>query len=493
MKKHHLRLELDKILSAASAYATLEGGRDAVLGLEPTPELSEARRRLSLTEEASELLFRLGAGKIEYFPPLGDSLERAEKGATLSCKELTEIALLLRAARVCHDGVRGFSGEKIAGMKELTGRLVFDRRLEEEIGEKIVGENEVSDRASETLFSIRREIRLLNERIRARLAEYLVGEESKYLQDAVITMRGDRYVIPVKVEYKRSVKGFIHDRSQTGQTVFIEPEEVLEMNNELRSLTIDEQEEIERILGELSRAAGAMREGLEGDIAILYEADSYYARAEYAYRLHCIKPELGGRGVVEIVKGRHPLLDQRTAVPVSVSVGEDYSFLLISGANTGGKTVTLKMCGLFCLMAACGLFVPAAEGTRLSVFDGVFCDVGDSQSIEENLSTFSSHVLNLKEICEQAGSRSFVLIDEPGGGTDPEEGQALARAVLVHLLGKGCRLRSCGSRLVSSPVRQNRLVKRFQLHPDFILRLFLPLFLRQIAGLAVFQRIIQRL
>ncbi len=439
MKKHHVRLELDKILAAASSYASLEGGRQAVLALEPTADLSEARRILSFTGEAIELLFELGAGKIEYFPPLGDSLERAEKKATLSCKELTDVALLLRAARVCHKSVHSFQSESIGGMKELTERLIFNQKLEEEIGEKIVGENEVSDHASEALYNIRREIRLLNERIRARLSEYLVGEESKYLQDAVITMRGDRYVIPVKVEYKRSVKGFIHDRSQTGQTVFVEPEEVLEMNNELRSLIIDEKEEIERILSELSHAVGVMRGSLERDIEILSEVDSYYARAEYAYRLRCTKPALNGRGVVEIVKGRHPLLDQKTAVPVSVSVGEDYGFLLISGANTGGKTVTLKMCGLFCLMAACGMFVPAAEGTRLAVFDGVFCDVGDSQSIEENLSTFSSHVLNLKEICEQAGKNSFVLIDEPGGGTDPEEGQALARAVLVYLIKKGCR------------------------------------------------------
>ena len=241
------------------------------------------------------------------------------------------------------------------------------------------------------------------------------------------------------MEYKRSVKGFIHDRSQTGQTVFVEPEEVLEMNNELRSLAIDEEEEVERILGELSRAVGRMRDDLERDAEFLAEIDSYYARAEYAYRLGCVRPALNDRGVIEIVKGRHPLLERDTAVPVSVSVGEDYSFLLISGANTGGKTVTLKMCGLFCLMAACGMPVPAAEGTRLAVFGDVFCDVGDSQSIEENLSTFSSHVLNLKEICEQAGGNSLVLIDEPGGGTDPEEGQALARAVLVHLMKKGCR------------------------------------------------------
>ncbi len=439
MTGHATALELDKILKAAAQYAALERGRTEVLSLEPTADLAEAKRRLSMTGEAFLLLFTLGAGKVEYFPPLGDIPERAEKGATLSCKELTDAALLLRSARVCFRSVHAFAGEEVAGMRELTGRLVYSERLEEEIGSKIVGENEIADTASEKLYTLRAEIRRLNERIRARLQEYLGGEERKYLQEDLITMRADRYVIPVKAEYKRSVKGFIHDRSQTGQTVFIEPEEVLEMNNELRSLTLDEKEEEERILGELSHALGGMREDLERDAEILAAVDGCYARAEYAYRLGCVRPALNDRGIVEIRKGRHPLLDRSTAVPVTVSVGERYSFLLISGANTGGKTVTLKMCGLFCLMAACGLFVPAAEGTRLSVFDGVFADVGDSQSIEENLSTFSSHALNLKEILAEAGARSFVLIDEPGGGTDPEEGQALACAVLKELMRKGCR------------------------------------------------------
>ncbi len=439
MKKYEQKLELDKILAQTAEYATLAAGKEKVLSLSPETEIGAAKRALALTGEALLLLYTLGGERVEYFPPLGDIPERAAKGATLSCKELTDAALLLRSARVCFRSVQSFSNDGIAGLREIVSRLVFSEGLEREIGEKIIGENELSDHASEKLYEIRREILRLNERIRGRLQEYLTGEESKFLQDAVVTVRGDRFVIPVKVEYKRNVRGFIHDRSQTGQTVFIEPEEVLEMNNELLSLRLDEREEEERILSELSRALGRMKEDLERDMEILSEVDSFYARAEYAYRLKCTCPQLNGRGIVEIRKGRHPLLDRKTAVPVSVSVGEKYSFLLISGANTGGKTVTLKMCGLFCLMAACGLFVPAAEGTRLSVFDGVYCDIGDSQSIEENLSTFSSHVLNLKEILSKATERSFVLIDEPGGGTDPEEGQALARAVLKELMNKGCR------------------------------------------------------
>ena len=439
MNEHAKRLELDKILAACASHAVLEAGKEKILALEPVRTVGEAKELLDLTEEASLLLFTLGSGKVEEFPACEDSLARARKGATLSMAELLGVARLLRAARVLYSSVRSFSDERIVKMRALTEHLMFDRNLEEDIGRKILNENELSDHASEKLFSLRSQIRQLGERIRARLQGYLAGEEKKYLQDGIVTVRGDRFVIPVKAEYKRSVKGFVHDRSQSGATVFVEPEEVLEMNNELRGLMLDEREEVERILADLSRAVGRMHDALLHDMAVLAEADSFYARAEYAYSVKGVKPALGGNGMVEIIKGRHPLLDAKKAVPVTLSVGGEYRFLLISGANTGGKTVTLKMCGLFCLMAACGLFVPAAEGTRLAVFDNVWCDVGDSQSIEENLSTFSSHVAHLKEILEGATGKSLVLIDEPGGGTDPEEGAALARAVLTDLLRRGCR------------------------------------------------------
>lgn len=438
-EKNITRLELNKILAAAAEYAVLEESKQALLQTRPATGLAEAKRALAFTEEAERLLFFLGTGRIEYFPSLGDSLERASKRATLSCTELTEAAMLLRSARICYRTVQALSDEETPLMKELTFNLIFNEKLETEIGEKIIGENELSDYASDRLYSIRRALRTLNERIRARLSEYLAGAERDYLQDAIISVRGDRFVLPVKAEYKRKLKGFIHDRSASGATVFMEPEEILEMNNELRTLKLDEKEEEERILAELSHKIGEMREDLERDIAILTEADACFAKAEYGYRLKCSKPILNDNGVIDIVKGRHPLLDKASAVPVSVALGEKYSFLMISGANTGGKTVTLKMCGLFCLMAACGLFVPAAEGTRLAVFDSVFADIGDSQSIEENLSTFSSHIANLKEIVSEAGKNSLVLVDEIGGGTDPEEGQALAQAVIRSLMKSGCR------------------------------------------------------
>lgn len=431
------KTELNKILSIAAEYAVLDGSKEKMRALQPSSDLSEVKKGLDLTEECVKLLFTYGVGKVEYFPPFSDEIERAEKGSALSCGELLSVANLLRAARIAHSGISGVSDEEIRLIRRLSDNLYFDAALEDDIGTKILNDSEVSDYASDKLYSIRREIRLLNERIRSRLAEYLTGEEGKYLQDGIITMRDNRYVLPVRAEYKRNVKGFIHDRSQSGATFFIEPEQVLEMNNELRSLAIDEKEEVERILGELSRRVGFMAKELVRDIEVLEEIDCCYARAEYAYKLACVKPSVNASGIVSFEQGRHPLIDRKKVVPVNLSLGRDYRFLLISGPNTGGKTVTLKMVGLFCLMAMCGMFVPARRA-EVSVFDEIYCDVGDAQSIEESLSTFSSHVTNIVEIVDSADAKSLVLIDELGGGTDPDEGQALAKAVVSYLLKTGC-------------------------------------------------------
>ena len=431
------KTELNKILSLASQYATLEGGKKRLTETQPTPSLKEAKKRLKTTEECVALLFTHGVSKIESFPAFSDELGRAKKGSALSCGELLKIENLLRSTRIAHTSILSVADENFADMKELANALYYDETLEEDIKTKILNDSEVSDYASDKLYTLRKEIRLLNERIRSRLAEYLTGSEGKYLQDGIVTMRDNRYVLPVRAEYKRNIKGFIHDRSASGATFFIEPEEVLEMNNELRSLAIDEKEEVERILGELSRRAGFIGDELNKDIEILEEIDSYYARAEYAYKLSCVQPEINDSGLVQIDMGRHPLIDRKKVVPVSLSLGKDYRFLLISGPNTGGKTVTLKMVGLFCMMAMCGLFVPAKRAV-LSVFEEIYCDVGDSQSIEESLSTFSSHITNIIHIVENANEKSLVLIDELGGGTDPDEGQALAKAIVAHLLSTGC-------------------------------------------------------
>lgn len=438
-EKTIVKLELNKIMKSVAAYAVLPETRRALDLERPQTERKEAEYLLDLTAEADLLLYRYGVGKIEGFPDPQDCAERAQKGATLSCAELLALASLLRSARIAYRSVHSVSDDSVRLLKEIADRIYFDEALEKDITEKILSDEEVSDYASDELYSIRRSIRLLNERIRNRLSEYLSGDSAKFLQEGIVTMRDNRYVLPVRAEYKSRVRGFVHDRSASGATFFIEPEEVLEMNNELRELASAEKEEIERILSALSGRVGRMAPQLAEDMRRLSEIDRAFAKAEYSYKNKCVRPALSASGAIDIVKGRHPLLDPKTAVPVSVSLGREYRFLLISGPNTGGKTVTLKMCGLFCMMACCGVFIPASEGSEVSVFADIFTDIGDAQSIEENLSTFSSHIKNVIEITERADARSLVLIDELGGGTDPEEGQALAKAVLSKLLKLGCR------------------------------------------------------
>ncbi len=431
-------LELNKILQACAEYAVLDSAKAALCAAQPTGDLTEVRRRLALTAESDIMLYRYGAGKVEYFPDVSDMVARASKGSALSCGELLSVNRLLLSARTAYRSINNTEGD-ITLLKRISASLYFDENLEADISEKIISDDKISDHASETLYTIRTKIKNLNERIRSTLSEYVSGKDSQYLQDSLVTIRNDRYVIPVKAENRGKIKGFVHDRSASGATFFIEPEYVLNLNNELIALSIDEREEVERILKSLSVRVGAMRAKLETDAEILTEIDAYYARAEYAYSLKAVCPQVNKRGYINIIKGRHPLIDKDKVVPVSLELGKDYSFLLLSGANTGGKTVTLKMVGLFCLMAECGLFIPAASGSEVCAFSKIFCGVGDSQSIEDSLSTFSSHILSVINICDGADGDSLVLIDELGGGTNPDEGQALASAVCEHLLKAGAK------------------------------------------------------
>ncbi|MDE7214517.1 MAG: hypothetical protein K2N68_01605 [Clostridia bacterium] len=341
----------------------LGGGKERLLKCVPAENLADTRSLLALTRECSKLLYTYGIGKIEYFSDVTDELLRAQKGSTLSCGELLNAAALLRTARCAYESVAKIDDDEIKLVKAITDKLYFNRNLEEDICDKIISPDAVSDHASDKLFLIRSKIKSLNERIRAKLSEYSSGKDAEFLQDGIVTIRNDRYVIPVKAEHKNHVRGFVHDRSKTGATFFIEPEYVLELNNELIALTLDEKEEVEAILKSLSKRLGEMAEQLNADAEILCELDALYAKAEYCYFLKCTEPKTNDRGFIQIIKGRHPLIPKETVVPVSLELGGNYNFLLLSGANTGGKTVTLKMPGLFCLMAACGLFIPAAEGS----------------------------------------------------------------------------------------------------------------------------------
>lgn len=429
-------LEYDKILAECAEYAVLGETKEAISAIVPVTDKDEGEFLLKKTGEAYKLLYTYGVGGISYFDPIGDELERSKRGFCLSMGELLLVSRLLTASRIAYTSVTTINDEEITSLRMIAESIFSDKYLEDEIKEKILADDKMSDNASEKLAAIRRKIKRLNEQIREKL-NYYVRSQSKYLQDGIVTMRGERYVVPVKSEFRGQIKGLIHDQSASGSTLFVEPVEVLEMNNDLRSAAIEEKLEIDRILGELTQKVGLIADRLENNLSALVLLDEAYAKAQFAYATHSSLPALNSNGYVNVVAGRHPLIDPKRVVPVSVSLGAGYNFLLISGPNTGGKTVTMKLAGLFSLMAASGFYVPAADGSNFSVFKSVYCDIGDEQSIEQSLSTFSSHMKNVIEISENADENSLVLIDEIGAGTDPEEGGAIARAVFERLIERG--------------------------------------------------------
>ena len=428
-------LEYDKVLSLVAENAVLKGTKRRISACTPANDLKEVGFLLKETEEAYKLLFTYGTSSIEFFDEPSDELDRAEKGSLLSLAELIRSARLLRSSRLIRNTYSDDFDGAVEIIPSLAETLYCDQYLEKEILSKILSDEKVSDNASERLYQLRKKIAKLNEQIRDKLASYIRNEQ-KYLQDSIVTIRSDRYVIPVKSEHRSRIKGFVHDQSSTGSTVFIEPVEVLELNNQLRSTVSEEQQEVEQIVRDLSNKIGFVAEKLKQNVEVIIDIDCCLARAQYAYRTKSIKPLINEKGFIDIKKGRHPLIDKNKVVPVSVSLGKDYNYLLITGPNTGGKTVTLKLVGLFTVMAMSGLFLPAAPDTEISLFSEIFCDVGDEQSIEQSLSTFSSHIKNIVNITENVGERCFVLIDEIGAGTDPDEGSALAQAIISYLLDK---------------------------------------------------------
>ncbi len=427
-------VEFDKILSSVASYAVLERTKKEIADFRPTTDLKGAQALLNKTEEAFKLLYVYSVGGVYYFKDISEELERVDRGGTLNNAELLAVAENLKSARIMKRAVFAVKDESFTEIPAICARLYENGELEKEITSKIISEDEISDNASPKLYSIRRSIRDLNAKIRDKLNSFIRGGSNKYLQDQVVTVRQDRYVIPVKSEYRSQIKGFIHDQSASGATVFIEPEQVMEYNNELKKAKFDEAEEIYRILAELSSKVSFCSDALRYNAENMCEIDNFFARATYSFSEKCVKPVLNDKGFINIRQGRHPLIPKEKVVPISVSLGKDYRYLLITGPNTGGKTVTLKLLGLFTVMASSGLFVPAADDTELSVFGGVFCDIGDEQSIEQNLSTFSSHIKNVIEILGNMNEKSLVLLDELGAGTDPEEGSALALAVIEKLL-----------------------------------------------------------
>lgn len=431
-------LEYDKILEILKTHLASAMGEEEANALHPVSDLAAAERMLQETEEAESVYRRTGRTPIEGFPDMRDTLRRIHAALALSAGELLQIAQCLRVSRSAREVLQ--DGDAQGLLSVLANRLSSHRSVEEEITRCILSEDEIADNASPALARIRRQMRLTNEKMREKLNNMIKSPTyQKYLQEPIITVRNGRFALPVKAEHRAQVQGLIHDASGSGQTLFIEPAAAVELGNEFRRLQSEEQTEIGRILAGLTALVDPYADELLGSLSVLAKLDVIFAKAVMARDMRAIRPELNEDGSLRIVQGRHPLLQKETVVPVDVWLGEDFTTLIITGPNTGGKTVTLKTVGLFSLMAMSGMFVPAALGTRLSVFDEVFADIGDEQSIEQSLSTFSSHMTNTVRILDQADDHSLVLLDELGAGTDPVEGAALAQAILEALYKQGAR------------------------------------------------------
>ena len=435
MNERALRvLEFTKIREMLAGYALSEFGRQKCLALTPLSDFAEVNRALDETEEAVVALTFLGGHPMTPFDDISEYLALAGKGSTLSQKALLSVAETLRSARAARSALVT-DRENTPIITAMASRLQPMRQLEEDITEAILSEDEISDHASPALLDIRRHIRSANDRIREKLNSMAHGAAySKYLMESIVTVRDGRYVLPVKQEYRQHVPGLVHDQSATGATLFIEPMAVVEMGNELKEWHMKERAEIERILAALSAQVADGGDLIAQNLSILQHLDFAFAKGMLSRELECVRPKMNEAGKINLVRVRHPLINREKVVPCSLWLGDDFTSLIITGPNTGGKTVTLKTLGLMTLMAQSGLHVPGALGTELSTFEEVYADIGDEQSIEQSLSTFSSHMTNIVGIMNAVTPRDLVLFDELGAGTDPTEGAALAQVILDALL-----------------------------------------------------------
>ncbi len=435
MNERNLRvLEFPKILEMLAGLAVTDPGREAARALTPSGDADTVRRWQAETEEATTVFAYHGSNPMAWFTDVRPHLKRAKAGGTLSPKALLQVADALRASRTLRSALVT-DREDTPLLTEMGSRLATNRALEEEIFDAILSEDEISDHASPELYDIRRQMRVLNDRVREKLNGIIRSSSmQKYLMDAIVTMRNGRYVVPVKAECRASVPGIVHDQSGTGSTLFIEPMAVVEAGNELKQWTIKEQNEIERILGVFTDRIAPDADLIANNLDLMARLDVIFAKASLARQMRAVPPKLNEKGHVRLMQARHPLIDPQKVVPSTLWLGEDFTTLVITGPNTGGKTVTLKTVGLFALMTQAGMQIPAAYGSEMAIFDEVFADIGDEQSIEQSLSTFSSHMTNIVEILRNVTPRSLALFDELGAGTDPTEGAALAMSILTHLL-----------------------------------------------------------
>ena len=428
-EKSLLKLELDKVLEMLSSCAGSIEGKAACLRVRPVSDLEDVQALLDETTAASDLCTRKGNPVFGDVNDVSASLERADRGGSLQPVELLRIAGVLRCAR----NIKGYvsEDEKKTVLDPLFAALNPNKYLEDRIFGAILSEEEIADNASPELANIRRHMRIQAGKIRDSLQKIISSPAyAKLLREPIITIRDGRYVVPVKSECKNDVPGLVHDVSASGSTYFVEPMSAVNANNALRELELKEKKEIERILAELSAEAAAHRENINMNVTMLIRLDVIFAKAKLGYRMRAWAPVMNDQGRVELRNARHPLIDPQKVVPISLHLGRDFDSMIITGPNTGGKTVTLKTIGLLTLMAECGLHIPAGDGSQLSTFDAILADIGDEQSIAQSLSTFSSHMKTIVDVVEQCDDRTLVLFDELGAGTDPAEGAALATAII---------------------------------------------------------------
>lgn len=433
-------LEFNKIKEEIKKYTCTGAAKDLIDELRPYNNIYEAREHLEETREALRLLVTKGSPPFEGVYDIREGITRAEKGSSLMPGQLLKIAAMLRAARRFKEYISHREEEEsFRVIEDICEGIVPLKNLEEQIFLAIEGENEVSDRASSQLYSIRRSLKDKNSSVRDKVNS-LIRSYSAYLQDNLYTMRGERYVLPVRAEHKGAVPGLVHDQSSSGATLYIEPMGLVNLNNEIKELMLKEKAEIERILAELSGKVYDNIIAVRNNANIIWELDFIFAKAKFASDLNCTAPVINDEGIIDIIEAKHPLIDRKIAVPMSMYLGREFTSLVITGPNTGGKTVTLKTVGLLHIMALSGLMIPARENSTVSFFTEIFADIGDEQSIEQSLSTFSSHMTNIVNIINKADKKSLILFDELGAGTDPTEGAALAVSILENLRKRGARI-----------------------------------------------------
>lgn len=437
MNKNHKTLELDLILEKLAAECSCDDAKDLARGLKPAGDMAEVEMLLQQTEDAFSLLARFGGPSFSGLKNVNNSLHRAAAGGSLNPKELLDIAYCLRALRTLDEWRNHSSGVKTSLDFFFEG-ITSNKYLETKILSCIVSEEEIADKASDTLFDIRKKIRSKENSIREKLDSLIHSSHyQQFLQEAIITQRNGRFVVPVKAECRGNVPGLVHDTSSTGATVFIEPASVVDANNDIKVLQGKERDEIMRILYELSAESGDFAESIKHSYESAIRLNLIFAKAHLAYKMKATKPILNNEGIICLKKARHPLIDPKKVVATDIALGDEYDTLVITGPNTGGKTVSLKTLGLLTLMTMCGLLIPVADRSRVSVFNNILVDIGDEQSIAQSLSTFSSHMVNIIDIMKKADDKSLILIDELGAGTDPVEGAALAVSIIEALREKG--------------------------------------------------------